>query len=385
MLLVLAAAIAVLAAQPPATVQSPYLDAVRLYGPGREAEAIAALAATRIDAPGRVIEELEQRVCASLGARSCYRLDLQRAGREVPARVHRTWRLLYPRALGLHIEALGAIDPRTDPQAIEKQRVIVLRLLARMDELGRDPAVLPGVFSSTTELGRHLLVWVLQYFRHEPGLALTLAWFDEAYRQDRELRLAQGALEELRTMPDAVRKAPRLKTLDTPLPRETVLAQEETRRLHVAVRTYEQLLAADPGVLEAHLRLARLLLRLGRHEDAEPHLRQVAALGPDARQVYLSQLFQADVLERRGDRAGAIAAYLAAQAAWPGAQAPAIALSRLRVLDRDGAGGRRALTAIRRERDRRERSDPWVGYMSVQAWRLPGGLAALQGSFEPLR
>ena len=377
--------VAVLAAQPTATVRSPYLDAVRLYGPGAEAAAVAALATAGVDDPDQVIDELDRRVCTSLGARSCYRLDLQRAGRDVPTRVHLTWRLLYPRALALHIEALGASDPRVDPGAIERHRVIVLRLLTRMEELGRDP-VLPfrGVFTRTIGLGRHLLVWALQYFRHEPGLALTLEWFDKADVHDRDLRLAHGALAELRTLPDAVRDSPRLKAFDTPLPRETVLAQEEARRLNVAVRTYEELLAADPDVLEAHLRLSRLLLRLGRHDDAEPHLRRVAALEPDGRQTYLSQLFLADVRERRGDRAGAITAYGAAQAAWPAAQAPAIGLARLHALDGDGARARLTLTAIHVERDPHERSDPWVGYMGCQAWRLPAGLAALQAALEPL-
>lgn len=385
MLLVLAAAVAVLAPQPPATVQSPYLDAVRLYGPGREAEAVAALAASRVDDPDRVIEELEDRVCASLGARSCYALDLRRAGHDVAARVHRTWRLLYPRALALHIEALGATDPRTDPHAIERHRVIVLRLLARMDELGRDPAVLPGVFTKTMERGRHLLVWALQYLRHEPGLALTLEWFDEAGVHDRELALARGALDELRTMPDAVRASPRIDGFATPLPRESRIAAEEARRLAVAVRAYQAVLADHPGTLEAHLRLARLLLRQGRPEAAETHLGRVAALAPDGRQTYLMHLFLADVYERRGDRAGTLAAYASAQAAWPAAQSPAIAAARLNALAGDAPAVGAALARVHRERDPRKRSDPWHGYTGAQAWKLPAGIAALQANFEAPR
>jgi hypothetical protein len=30
------------------------------------------------------------------------------------------------------------------------------------------------------------------------------------------------------------------------------------------------------------------------------------------------------------------------------------------------------------------RSDPWHDYENGQAWRLPGAIAALQASFEPL-
>jgi tetratricopeptide (TPR) repeat protein len=384
MLLVLAAAVTALAAQPAATVRSPYLDAVRLYGPGREAAAIAALAAARIDDPDQVFDELEARVCASLGARSCGLLELRRAGRDAPGRVHRTWRLLFPRALALHIEALGTSDPRVDVDVIERHRVIVLRLLARMDELGRDPAVLPGVFTHTMEGGRHLLVWSLQYLRHEPGLARTLEWFDDMGVVDRDLRLAQGALAELRTMPDAVRDSPLIDAFATPLPREARLAAEESRRLSAAVRAYEAVLAEHPDTLEAHLRLGRLQLRRGRLEAAEMHLRRVAALDPDDRQAYLMHLFLADLHERRGDRAAALAAYASAQAAWPRAQSPAIATARLNALAGDARAVESGLAHLRPRRDPGERSDPWHGYTAGQAWRLPAGIAAFQASFEPL-
>lgn len=378
----LAAALTLLVAQP-ATPGSPYLDAVHLSGPGREAAAVAALSALGLDDPDQVLDELDRRVCVSLGARSCGPVDLALAGREVQARVHETWRLLYPRALALHIEALGACDPLGDQSPIERHRVIVLGMIGRIERLAGEPWM-PASFARLAPLGRHLLVWVLQYFRREASLALTLDWFDKARVHDSELGLAHGALDELRTMPDAVALSPRLRTSNTPLPRETVLVQEEARRLNVAVRTYEALLTADPDVLEAHLRVARLLLRLGRHDDAEPHLRRVADLGPDARQTYLSHLFMADVRERRGDRPGAIQAYVAARSAWPTAQSPAIALARLHVLDRDGAGARAALATVHAERNPDERTDPWIGYMGGQAWRLPAGLVALQASFEPL-
>ena len=59
---------AVLAAQPAATVRSPYLDAVRRYGPGTEREAVLALQALRL----------------------------------TDARIIAPWRRDYPRALALH-------------------------------------------------------------------------------------------------------------------------------------------------------------------------------------------------------------------------------------------------------------------------------------------
>jgi hypothetical protein len=95
-------------------------------------------------------------------------------------------------------------------------------------------------------------------------------------------------------------------------------------------------------------------------------------------------LFLADLHERRGDHVAAIAACTSAQAAWPAAQSPAIAAARLRALAGDAGAVRTELARVHTERDRRERSDPWHGYTSAQAWRLPAAIAALQASFEPL-
>ena len=51
--------VAVLAAQPAAAVRSPYLDAVRRYGPGSEREAVLALRALRLTDPDEVSRELD--------------------------------------------------------------------------------------------------------------------------------------------------------------------------------------------------------------------------------------------------------------------------------------------------------------------------------------
>ena len=50
-------------------VRSPYLDAVRRYGPGTEREAIAALQALRLRDADQVFDELDAKICAAVGAR----------------------------------------------------------------------------------------------------------------------------------------------------------------------------------------------------------------------------------------------------------------------------------------------------------------------------
>ena len=388
--------VAVLAAQPSVMVRSPYLDAVRRYGPGTEREAIIALQALRLRDADEVFEELDDKICAGVGARGCSTKQLVDASRESQKKVGATWRRLYPRALALHVEALAACDPTVEFAAIRLHLTVLLRLVVRIEQLARVHPDIPREFAQVATLGRHLTLWALQYLRDLNGLAVAVETFEALTRpalgslrgwepiRDVDLRLARGALEELRTVPEAVAQSARsLQPSDT-LARDNVFAREERRRLEIAARVYEALLVDHPAVLEAHLRLAHLELRLGRAARAEAHLVRVAGLAPDARQAYLAALFLADVYERQGLAADAIAAYGVAQQNWPGAQTPGIGLARLRALSGAHQEARAALAGLHLERpaDAPERSDPWMGYISAQSWRLPSGIAALQASFE---
>ena len=73
-------------------------------------------------------------------------------------------------------------------------------------------------------------------------------------------------------------------------------------------------------------RLGRVLALLDRHDEADCHLGLAMTLRPDPRQSYLTALFLADLRERQPRPQDAVAAYAGALAAWPGAQAPVVAL-----------------------------------------------------------
>ena len=353
-------------AQPSVQTRSPYLDAVDRYGPGTEREAILALQALRLRDADQVFDELDRKI----------------ARRESPAKAAATWRRLYPRALALHVEALAACDPIADVAAMRLHLKVLLRLVVRIEQVARDQRT--PEFARVATLGRHLTLWALQYLREENGLAAAVETFEAAKIQDVDVRLARGALEELRAVPDAVAESARARQPSEVIARDDIFAREERRRLEIAARVYEALLIDHPAELEGHLRLARLELRLGRAERAEAHLVRVAGLQPDSRQAYLAALFLADVYERQGLAADAIAAYGVAQQNWPGAQTPGIGLARLRALSGAHQEARAALAGLHLERpaDAPERSDPWMGYISAQSWRLPSGIAALQASFE---
>jgi tetratricopeptide (TPR) repeat protein len=370
---------AALAGQPHAAA-SPYLDAVRRYGAGHEQEAISALSALGLRAPDAVFRELDERVCTSAGARACDPRSLAKAGIAARELVDAQWRQLYPRALALHLERLAAIDSDHEQAALTFHQAVVLRLIVRLEQIAPEPGV-PDDFVELARAGRRMLLWTLQFLRDEPGLASTIDAFTDAKVKDPELSLARGLLEEWRALPGMVAASWRVR-LSTQ--RASLSAQEERRRLEAALRHYLELLGADPGVLEAHLRAGHLLARLDRPEEARAHLARVAALGPDPRQAYFVNIFLADVHERLGRPVEARALYATALRQWPGAQVPIVALARLRLLDGAVDAARATLEGVHVERDMRGRSDPWMGYVGGQAWRLPGAIKALQRSFEAL-
>jgi tetratricopeptide (TPR) repeat protein len=379
------AAIVVLAlAQPSVQTRSPYLDAVRRYGPGTEQEAIVALRAVRLRNADEVFDELDGQVCAAAGARSCLPHHLIAAGRDSLAKVAATWRRLYLRALALHVEALVASDPTVDGDAMRVHATVILRLIGRIEQIARELPYMPRDFARFATQGRRLLLWSLQYLRDREGLAHVVETFETAKIQDLELRLARGALEELRAQPDAVAWAAGIRNVPDGFARDAMFAKVERRRLEVAAQVYEAILVEHPAVLEAHLRLSHLLLRLDQVTAAETHLARAAALKPDARQAYLTALFLADVYERQGRLTDAIAAYRVARDNWPPAQAAGIGLARLRALAGAHAEARIALEGLHLERtaEAPERSDPWNGFVGAQGWRLPAAVAELQAAFE---
>ena len=371
---------AALAGQPQPAV-SPYLEAVRRYGPGHEREAIEALRAAGLRTANTVFAELDDRVCVSAGAASCDPRRLAAAGIGVRERIDAEWRRLYPRALGLHLEALAAGDPDRDRAAMTIHKAVLVHMAVRLEQIAREPDV-PDDFVELAQTARRLLLWTLQFLQDEPGLASTIQAFTAAKVTDPELSLARGLLEELRAGPEKVAASPG--GLYSGPHRGTFLASEERRHRTAALEIYLDALKSDAGLVAAHLRAGRLLAWLDRADEAQPHLERVVAAATDTGTRYLATIFLADVLERRGRGGEARAAYESALRLWPGAQVPVVALARLRLLDGAPDAARATLDAVYVEREMRERSDPWMGYIGGQGWRLPDAIKALQASFEPL-
>ena len=131
-------------------------------------------------------------------------------------------------------------------------------------------------------------------------------------------------------------------------------------RLELAERNYRLALERDPAMIEARLRLGRVLALAGRDDQAVDALSLVAASGT-TRAKYLAHLFRGAMAARRGDTAATRAAYEAARTLAPGFQTPYLALSHLE--ERAGNSARaQVLVAQMGARGADGARDPWWAY-----------------------
>jgi Tfp pilus assembly protein PilF len=112
-------------------------------------------------------------------------------------------------------------------------------------------------------------------------------------------------------------------------------------------------------------------------DEADAAFARASAETGDRRWRYLAEMLRADGADARGDRSAARQRYQAALEAWPDAQSPVLALSRLEASDGEWpAAQARLSTFTPRAGGRAE--DPWWAYGFGQAWRIDAGLATLR-------
>lgn len=145
--------------------------------------------------------------------------------------------------------------------------------------------------------------------------------------------------------------------------------------LKEAGKLYRRALDAEPSLVEARIRLGRVLHLLGRHEQAARELQQaVASLGAGSTPAedehllaYYGELFLGASNDALGRDEAARAAYERASALYPDAPSPRLALSRLALRDgRHDEAVAQALQALRRPAADRDRDDPWWRYHLAQ-------------------
>ena len=154
----------------------------------------------------------------------------------------------------------------------------------------------------------------------------------------------------------------------------------EQSELREAEKLLRRALEAQPALVEARIRLGRVLYRLGRHEAAARELQQaVAALSSGGSKAadddgllrYYAEMFLGAARESLGRNDSARVSYARAAALYPDAPSPRLALSQLAFRGNDRAAALDAVQrALRPEASRPDRDDPWWRYHVVQGRRV---------------
>jgi tetratricopeptide (TPR) repeat protein len=140
----------------------------------------------------------------------------------------------------------------------------------------------------------------------------------------------------------------------------------------------------DPGLVEARLRLGRVLYQIDYIPQARKELEQTladATATKHAFAAYLAALFLGELLERRGELDAARAAFEKAVSVNPECQAAYLALGHLLVVaGKPGEGWANARRVFGdAEKPRKPAIDPWFLYRSAQFWQAETLLRGMAG------
>jgi hypothetical protein len=144
-----------------------------------------------------------------------------------------------------------------------------------------------------------------------------------------------------------------------------------------AESAYRKALAAQADLVEARLRLGRVLTLKG---DTDGALRELDALRStdDSGFRYLAHLFAGDALERSGRAPAAEQRFIAAFAALPEGQSARLALAHLRHAAGARVAAAEAAGATAADRRVGETVDPWYWYTRGLSWRAGRLLSTLR-------
>ena len=186
------------------------------------------------------------------------------------------------------------------------------------------------------------------------------------FPKDPSLLLADGVAAEARAFFTMAPAPPVMGLTPATLRKREALSLDLRDLKEKARQAFEDALAVDPEIVEARLRLGRVLWLLGRPVPARAALEAVLAKHAEAPDQYLAHLFLGRILEAEENFAAAEEHYRVALALQPLSEIAAVALSHARFIQGDVEGARSLLSAgidaVRKRRD----YDPWMPYLLPQ-------------------
>lgn len=380
------------------SVSSPYLDIVNRYQSGDQAKAVTDMSAYPTSGlREKARKDLRDLTCQVL----CGIADCRRARAEKPEefeRVLEAWGASMPAAAALHIDTAIHAQAEDRRDVAEAHRQIALELVDLMEQAlaappGGSKIARPRItdgpeFTGPTQIGPDprierraqasqlitlLSIWLLQLRGDLAPIQAPLARAQQRFPEDPMVALALGSLHEASAAPNALVEASAGRQGNL----EKWRQEERAYRLEQALAAYRQAVALDPTLAEGHLRLGHVLLLTGKAVEADASFARASAETADKRWRYLAEMLRADAGDALGDRAAARRHYQAALEAWPDAQSPVLALSRIEASEGDWPAAQARLTTLA-PRNGGRAEDPWWAYGFGQAWRIDAGLAALR-------
>jgi tetratricopeptide (TPR) repeat protein len=158
--------------------------------------------------------------------------------------------------------------------------------------------------------------------------------------------------------------------------------RDEGAELRLAEQLYRRALERNPKLIEARIRLGRVLGLRGRHEEAIEQLKQGQTASEPLLQFYV-HLFLGAEFESLGNVPDARRSYERAAGLQPTAQSPLFGLSRVADQAGDRTTARELVGRVLKLSDL-EREDPWWDYEVAQARRVDTLLAQLRQQIESL-
>ena len=148
-----------------------------------------------------------------------------------------------------------------------------------------------------------------------------------------------------------------------------------------AERDYRQALVISPALVEARLRLARVLA-LRKDEESTGIFEQIGD-GIEAPYQYLARLFEGELLEHAGKLSDAERQYSVAVAIIPESQSAFLALAHVRHAQGARAQSAQDVRVTTGAKGVPDTADPWFWYSRGTAWRGPVYLDDLRKMIEP--
>ncbi len=222
--------------------------------------------------------------------------------------------------------------------------------------------------AETSGFARRFLRMVVLQCQWDACFGPADSWASAAilgFPRDTELLMARGSVREEVATIGFPCPTPASFELATPLAIATTSARRD--RLDGARQDFADVLAIDPGLGFARLRLGRVLWRLGELDPARQQLEAALALLRQIDHVYLAHLFLGRVHQDAGRLQEAIAEYRLAATQHPSARSAATALSNVLFVAGDADAARQALRQGLASAGGRSERDPLWDYLVLNA------------------